>query len=106
MTITHQPIGLFAQAQPHPAFDPKKHARRNGPGTSRRAAEKLAPNANSQCGKVLAILREGPIKNHELAKRCVEVGVMKYTARVSDLRGWGLDIRVDKNGVYRLRGAA
>lgn len=108
MTQTAQPFGLFAQPKPEPKkYEPHKHARRSDPETSKRAAGKLKPHAESQCGRVLSILREGPIANRELAKRAAEVGVLNPRARVSDLRGWGLKIEVDTDGVYRLtEGAA
>jgi len=80
----------------------RQHARRSDADTSKRAAERLAPRAASQCGKLLSILRRGPIKNQALLVEAAQAGITNYRARVSDLRGWGCVVEVDDDGVYRL----
>jgi len=80
----------------------RTHARRDDPESSRKAAERLALRANTQCGKVLSILRRGPISNADLYAEAAKVNVLNARARVSDLRGWGCVIEVDDEGVYRL----
>lgn len=96
---------LFDAVEAHPSapptWKPSTHARRDDPPTSRQAAERLRLKADTQCGKVLAILREGPIANTELVARAARVGVLNPRARCSDLRGWGACIDV-RDGVYRL----
>lgn len=92
ITPEPKPIGLFAQA----------HARRDDPPASKRAAERIALKADTQCGKLLAILREGPIDNGRLYQIAASHGILNVRARVSDLRGWGCVVEVDDAGVYRL----
>jgi hypothetical protein len=113
-TLQEKPIGLFAQAgnatddqggkdaRPADRWEPRKHARSTDSASSHRAAERLALKADTQCGKVLAILRRGPIANAELYAECGAAGVLNPRARVSDLRKWGYTIDVDDDGVYRL----
>ena len=80
----------------------RTHARRNDPQTSKVAASRVKVRAETQCGKVLAILQCGPITNIELTKQAAALGVLNPRARVSDLRAWGYHIDVDISGVYRL----
>jgi len=86
----------------HPETFARTHARKDGPDTSKRAAERLALRANTQCGKVLSILRRGPISNADLYAEATKINVLNPRARVSDLRSWGCIIEVDDEGVYRL----
>jgi len=103
-------MGLFAEVherdQARQAADAEKfarqHARSTDAASSKRAAGRLAPRAASQCGKLLDILRRGPIRNQALLVEAAQAGITNYRARVSDLRGWGCVVEVDDDGVYRL----
>ena len=53
--------------------------------------------AGSQNSIILAALREGPLKNYELARIS-----LKYTSRISDLREAGFTID-EKDGTYTLK---
>lgn len=80
----------------------KTHARRDGPPTSKKVAEQIALKADTQCGIVLRILRKSPITSARFHVEAAAAGVYNPRARVSDLRGWGAEIEVDKDHVYRL----
>jgi hypothetical protein len=83
-------------------YDPLKHAHADGPESSKAGARQVAPHADSQCDKMLAKLREGPIRNTDLAEWCLGNHIMGMTARISDLRMRGYIVDAVDN-VYILR---
>lgn len=76
------------------------HTRRDDPPSSTAAAERVSLNANSQCGRLLAKLKEGPISSHDLQAWCIANRIGNFRARISDIRGWNIPVHVSDEGVY------
>ena len=91
MTRRNDQMTLYS-AFDHPPIDssPRTHARRDHPETSHQAAEQVERQISPQCESILDLLRTGPATRTELQSICCTP-----TARISDLRRSGYDIRCE-----------
>lgn len=77
----------------------KKSERRVDPPPRQATPERLKLPEDSMCGRLLRLLRRGPISKDDLHTKASELGIVYPMHRIRNLQSWGYRVRVSKGGV-------